>query len=398
MDIPLDNAPDLRYNCSVPGLKLGGSAVQPTEDAAVELARRLRSLRQRELKVRITQAELAEAFDRSEALISSWERGRNPVPPPAEQLFKYATFFSTPRSVSGHPYRVPAEEELNHNELARRNDLRDELLALRTRAVEPNSAAEPHGAAQPGTLVGHGPWHFADLDERPIVIVCPELPPDVLAGMPQANPADLDYSELSRLTDLDSLFELHGHIRAVNPDARVEYRSVGNMRRDDFTGHLIVLGGVDWNPAQRQVMMRIDAPVEQVSKNDPLRRGYFQVVEDEAAADRKKSFPPGIQEVDGEDILIEDVGYFFRGPNPFNPSRTVTLCNGMFSRGVLGAVRALTDKSLRDGNADYLTDTFGDRDSYSILFRVPIIDQRVVVTPNWTAPGIVLHTWSEQSG
>jgi hypothetical protein len=69
----------------------------------------------------------------------------------------------------------------------------------------------------------------------------------------------------------------------------------------------------------------------------------------------------------------------------------------MFSRGVLGAVRALTDKQLRDGNADYLSRTFGDDDSYSILFRVPIINERVVVTPDWTAPGTVLHTWSEKT-
>jgi hypothetical protein len=69
----------------------------------------------------------------------------------------------------------------------------------------------------------------------------------------------------------------------------------------------------------------------------------------------------------------------------------------MFSRGVLGTVRALTDKQLRDGNAEYLSRAFGDHDSYSILFRVPIINQRVVVTPDWTSPGTVLHTWSEKT-
>ena len=55
------------------------------------------------------------------------------------------------------------------------------------------------------------------------------------------------------------------------------------------------------------------------------------------------------------------------------------------------------DTPLRDGNAEYLSRAFGDHDSYSILFRVPIIDQRVVVTPDWTAPGTVLHTWSEKT-
>jgi transcriptional regulator with XRE-family HTH domain len=366
--------------------------VQPTEDAAVELALRLRSLRLRALGAKITQADLAEALGRSEALISSWEHRTTPVTPPAEQLLRYATFFCTSRSVAGRPYRVLADEELNQNELADRNKLRDELLALRTAATAPNGAAGPYLQAAAGTLVGRGPWHFPDYDERPIVIVCPELPESVLAGMPHAQESDLDYSELSRLTDLDSLFELHGHIRAVNPDVRVEYRSVHKMRRDDSTGHLVVLGGVDWNPAQRDVMSRIGAPIEQISKNDPLHRGYFQVIGDDT-----ETYRPVINKVAGKDVLLEDVGYFFRGPNPFNQQRTVTLCNGEFSRGVLGAVRALTDKQLRDGNADYLSRTFGDDDSYSILFRVPIINERVVVTPDWTAPGTVLHTWSEKT-
>ena len=364
---------------------MGGGTVQPTEDPAVVLARRLRNLRQSALQVKITQVVLAGAFDRSEALISSWERRANPVTPPADQLIKYATFFSTPRSIEGETYRVLTEAELNPSEVSARNQLRDELLSLRARATASDEAATP------GTLVGRGPWHFPDFeDERPVVIVCPEWPPDLLAGIPHSHPDHLDYSELARLTDLDALFELHGHIRAVNPDVRVEYRSVNNMRRDDSTGHLVVLGGVDWNAAQRDLMMRIDAPIEQISDNDPLRRGYFQVTGDTTA-----KFPPVIGRVGGEDVLLEDVGYFFRGPNPFNRERTVTLCNGMFSRGVLGAVRTLTDKELRDGNAAYLASAFGDHRSYSILFRVPIINKKVVVTPNWTIPGTVLHAWSE---
>jgi len=113
--------------------------------------------------------------------------------------------------------------------------------------------------------------------------------------------------------------------------------------------------------------------------------------------DQPGSYPPVIDQIDGQDVLLEDVGYFCRGPNPFNRQTTVTVCNGMFSRGVLGAVRTLTDRQFRDDNVEYLSRTFGDHDSYSILFRVPIINQRVVVTPDWTAPGTVLHTWSEKT-
>ena len=359
--------------------------MEPSEAATAALALRLRSLRQSALPVKITQAELAEALDRSEALISSWERRQEPVSPPAELLTRYATFFCTSRSVAERPYRVLADSELNQDERAIRNALRDTLLALRDAAVDP----------LPATVAGarRGPWLFPGAGaDRPVVIVCPELPPDLLAAMPHARQSDLDYSALSRLADLDALFELYGHIRAVNPDLQVEYRSVHQMRPDDSTGHLVVLGGVDWNPAQRFVMRRVEAPVEQVSEDNPLRRGGFQV-----AGDRPGSFYPVIDRIDGQDVLLEDVGYLFRGPNPFNRQTTVTVCNGMFSRGVLGAVRTLTDRQFRDGNGEYLSRTFGDHDSYSILFRVPIINQRVVVTPDWTAPGAVLHTWSEKT-
>lgn len=51
-------------------------------------------------------------------------------------------------------------------------------------------------------------------------------------------------------------------------------------------------------------------------------------------------------------------GPFLRAPNPFNQKRTVTLCNGLFGQGVLGAVRALTDERFRDRNANYLAERF----------------------------------------
>ena len=42
------------------------------------------------------------------------------------------------------------------------------------------------------------------------------------------------------------------------------------------------------------------------------------------------------------------MAHFYRSPNPFNHKRTVTVLNGMFSRGTLGAVRALTERFPSD--------------------------------------------------
>ena len=44
--------------------------------------------------------------------------------------------------------------------------------------------------------------------------------------------------------------------------------------------------------------------------------------------------------------------------NPFNALRTLTYCNGIHSRGVLGAARCLTDPDVRDENESYLEETF----------------------------------------
>ena len=52
--------------------------------------------------------------------------------------------------------------------------------------------------------------------------------------------------------------------------------------------------------------------------------------------------------------LAEDVGLLARVPNPLNSSRTLTICNGVHSRGVYGAVRSLTDTHLRDANERYI--------------------------------------------
>ncbi|MBU2662444.1 XRE family transcriptional regulator [Actinoplanes bogorensis] len=363
----------------------------PTEGTAGGLARQLRNLRLHGFGLKITQGNLATALDCSIALISSWERAADPVTPPIERIGQYATFFSTPRSVEARPFRLLSDDELTSTETGRRADLLAQLTQLRDGAA---GAPTPTVTwANRDTLVGRGPWHFANPDpERPLVLVCPQMPERELDVLPHGDPRDPDFSELSRLTDLDALLELYGHIRAVNPDLWVEFRNVGNLRRDDMTGNLVVLGGVDFNAASRDLMWRINAPVTQISENHPMYRGCFRVTEDAS-----KSYPPVIGEIDERLVLLEDVGYFFRGPNPHNPERTVTLCNGMFGRGVLGTVRALTDKELRDRNADYIANQFGDHDSYSILFRVPVYDERVVVTPDWNNVNTVLHTWSEKS-
>jgi transcriptional regulator with XRE-family HTH domain len=360
-----------------------------TGAAAKALARRLRDLRRTQWpEAAITQAELAEALSvRKQAsiqLISSWERSTNPVVPPEDRLDAIATFFSTARSVRSRPYQVLDESDLTPDESQARQEIRRELLGLRRTAVaQDRSAPVPVGES----LVGRGPWHFPD--GAPVIIVCAELPDHLQKQLPMSGRTDPDRSELARFVDLDSLFELHGHIRAVNPDAEVRFRSASDLQRDDSTAHLVLLGGVDWNKVTEDTVRITGVPVEQYSDDDDPIRGGFRVKEGENPV----SFSPVFEGIQPDRRIVEDIGQFFRARNPLNRARTVTVCNGMYGTGVFGTVRTLTDKVFRDRNADFLARTFGGQDAFSLLFRVRVINQ-VVVTPDWSAPDTVLHMWS----
>ena len=117
----------------------------------------------------------------------------------------------------------------------------------------------------------------------------------------------------------------------------------------------------------RDVIERVDLPVEQVGRRGRRRTtGGFRVQRD----GESRLFAP---QLDSRGHLLEDVAHFYRDVSPFNRKRTVTVCNGMYGRGTLGAVRALTDTRFRDRNAAYLRERFGDAESFSIISRVPVV-------------------------
>jgi hypothetical protein len=206
--------------------------------------------------------------------------------------------------------------------------------------------------------------------------------------MPYADPQNPDYTEMYTYADLDALVELHGHIRAVNPITTVNIRLAHALQPDDLLTHLVLLGGVDWNVATRDLLARLHLPVRQISRLE--EDAYFEV----AHGERPDRFRPVFVDSDTGSVLFEDVAHFFRGRNPFNIRCTLSICNGMYSRGTLGAVRALTDFVFRGRNEEYVRTRFGSHDTFSILMRVPIVNGSAV-TPDWTLPETRLHEWPE---
>jgi transcriptional regulator with XRE-family HTH domain len=338
------------------------------------LASRLKALRE-ELwpEAGLTQAQLADAFGGvSSSLISSWENVDRPVRPPVKRLEAYATLFATSRSLDDGGLRVLPLEKLTDEERVRRKELLDELLWLR----EGNAPARPAAADF---------WTFPY--DQDITIVCAPLPEKFRMHLSYANPDSADFVSLYTYADPDALIELFGHIRSRNPDNTVNFHTADELTADHYTSHLVLLGGVDWNTVTRDVIERVDLPVEQFNRLGEVEDGGFRVQQ----GGRERLFRP---QLDAKGRLLEDVAHFYRGPSPFNQERSVTVCNGMYGRGTLGAVRALTDTRFRDRNGEYVRQRFGDVESFSIISRVPVVGGQGL-TPDWTREENLLHEWPE---
>jgi transcriptional regulator with XRE-family HTH domain len=362
--------------------------VDESRDPRRTLARRLRELREERWPDRkITQPELARALGGSQPLsvplISSWESTNNPKIPPVPRLEAIAGFFCTEHPPDPDRPRQPHQDDLTDAERRAKESLMKELTHLRAGALGATGTGEGRQAFE---SPDSGPWYFPD--GAAVTIVCGRVPDDKLARMPYSEPADPDYIALYSYADLDALFELHGHIRAANPAAKVTMRAADQLAPDDYTTHLVSLGGVDWNHATRSVLGRLQLPVAQVTDWAGEEEPYFEVTE----GGHPVRFRPLLEQRGERPFLREDVALFARAVNPYNRRLTVTICNGMYGSGTFGAVRALTDAVFRDRNADYVRARFGDSDSYCLLTRVTV-ESGAALTPDWTIPENLLFEW-----
>ena len=369
------------------------------------LAHRLRLLREHGLHERkITQPELARALGDgkplSVPLISSWESQTNPRIPPLVRLAGYAALFATARSFQTNPPRLLTDVEMSDEERRVMAELKQELMHLRNDALRATPSA-PSTVQTNAVLesLDNGPWRFAD--GNTITIVCAQWPQHMLDRMPYTEVDDPDYIDLLNYSELDALFELHGHLRAANPANQVNLRIASKLSSDDYTSHLVPLGGVDWNSATSSALRRLGLPVTQVADWSTPDGQYFDVevngksVKHRAVLDRTSNWDAAGQPVSAaaeKGILLEDVALFARAVSPFNRKRTVTICNGMYGRGTYGAVRALTDERFRDRNAEYLRSRFEGCEAYCILTRVRI-EGGATLTPDWTTGEYTLFEW-----
>lgn len=353
--------------------------MDPTNGRALPLARRLRELREQEWRdVTLTQAQLATALSAESRVapttISSWESTTNPKTPPANRISSYARFFATRKSLVGGPHLVP-EDDLADDELVRFREIEQELLSL-------------HPA------LGNGPIHdsrralLSFPGPEPVVIICPEAP----AGSrgPLTDDDEVNFTRLHRYADLDALIEMFGHIRALNSSTHVLFRIPSEIQHAELQNHLVLLGGIGWNSTVRRILSAIKAlPIEQVADEDYPEGEIFRLRTE--GGHPGKIFAPVVENESGVVEQVEDVALIARLPNPFNTSCTLTICNGVYSRGVVGAVLTLTDEVVRPANEKYLAQRFPEG-SFAMLVRVPVVDGQVLA-PDLQNPDTRMFEW-----
>jgi transcriptional regulator with XRE-family HTH domain len=314
---------------------------QPSPDAA-RLARRLRDLREREF-IRLTQDELGRALgggDKiSPATISVWENPAGGRLPPLHRIQAYAQLFCTGRSFDGVPHLIP-EDQLTDGERATMAELAKELLDLRARTEGVRAEVAQRSM-----------WHFPGA--QAITIVCGLLPED--RQPPNARHDDLDYSRIARFADLDTLVDVYGAVKANNPDSVVILTTGREMTRVDALNHLILIGNTEMNQAMRWFARQLDLPVTVDASAVVIKGERFGYTLD-------------------QDELIEDVGVFVRGPHPSAPHLTVTICNGITSRGVRGAAQCFVNSTVRERNTRYTTRRFPEESTFGIVVRVPVLN------------------------
>lgn len=349
---------------------------------AQQLASRLRKLRVEHWgpDYKLTQGALGAALGGddplSTATVASWENRENPKLPQQKWLLAYAQFFATRRSIAEpDPALVPVES-FSPDEHASYEVLRQELLRLYAAA-----------RGEPEHVAVRRSWLFAD--SGPVTIVCARLPEEQVGAL--GKPDSPNYTGLHTVGDADALIELWGHVRMENPAMKVAYKSAPEVGADDLSGHVVIVGGIGWNEVTRRILELTSLPVTQTEDPEsPL--GEIFVVETNG---KERKYLPKWSETDPKK-LTEDVGLLVRMPNPLNSNRTLTMCNGIYSRGVVGAVRSLTDERLRESNERYLANNFSENQQFGILMRVQVIEG-LAMTPDFNSARTVLYQWSAGS-
>ena len=306
---------------------------------------------------------LATALDASPATVSSYESLSAPKTPTTARLTAYAQFFATRRSVNGKGPTLRDITSFAPDERERFEQLKAELFDLHAAIGRGSRRLDPSEPKRRQLLQFGGADPSSSSARRH-----PRLP------RPTRDEKSLNHTRLHRFADADALLEVFGHIRALNPDLKVFHRLPSEIQQADLQSHIVLLGGIGWNPTTRRILSHLkeELPIEQIDDKSVPEGDVFRVKKDDDRDERTHLPVIEANGETGERELVEDVGLLARLPNSFNFGRTMTICNGIYSKGVLGAVLAITDETVRPTNEEYLAKRFPQGD-FAMLVRVPVV-------------------------
>jgi hypothetical protein len=233
--------------------------------------------------------------------------------------------------------------------------------------------------------------HIFRFQAGPVIVICPDAPEEVRGSL--AKEDDPNFTKLQQYGDLDALVELYGHLRAENPSLDVSHKLASEFLHKDYRAHVILLGGIGWNKITRIGRFFGKVPVKQIDVTDLPGGDIFEV---EATAGIKSFYYPQSEGLGEQKELVADVAYIARLRNPLQFDRTLTVCNGIHSRGVLGAVRCFTDPTVREHNEKYLADQFPEGE-FAILLRVQVVGN-TILSPDLRDPTARLYEWGPEGG
>jgi hypothetical protein len=202
-------------------------------------------------------------------------------------------------------------------------------------------------------------WGHLDRIDRPIVLVGPRTS----SRTDFMDVTSVNYMYLDNFGDKDSLYELGILMSRLFPSVPLVRYISDELPRDAYDHNLIVVGGPGIPGSQGN---RLVATLQ--------RRLGIGV---DYSSDAKRMVMPDGRELAGEFDEVGrctlDHGFFARARNPFNPVARVFLLHGIYTMGVLGAARILSDHPAAQDNLRVVVEEVGADVAFWAAFPVQVV-------------------------
>lgn len=179
--------------------------------------------------------------------------------------------------------------------------------------------------------------------------------------------------------DVYSLLEAGLNLVTANKNVKIAIRSCQAVSGSELSGNLISVGGPRSNFITNQLLERLDLPWK-------FRFTNVRGNRDKSICYGSKKFKAGIN---GDEVKT-DYCMIVAGRNPFNRNSRFALFAGLYTFGVLGAVRALSIRDLcREVilNTSVMGEKWNGDNIIQIVSKVDVVNGRVItplINPDYT--------------